>query len=376
MANNNGIDVTELLHLALPNWEDPIHRRCIAAGLVNIVYVLETNPNQAKELCCLLQFEVKETAIDEHDKSVYGAVFEWRGKEKAGPGGPPSEVVAFRGTLLRPRNILEDLILDFKVAIAHFNSIERIDKGLPFLRNSLHRNGCQNIWITGHSLGAAIALAAARKLEQKERRELEAHLFNPPFLSPTFPQLKVFERIAKILVGTRKCAPSFQCSQSQEICKHIQGPSEALAFQMGLKDESKLLELYGDFLRYSDWIPNLYVNEKDLICATYLHYFEVWKGIYEQKSHLVHESMKYFFCFEVATKKTPWHIVPSAKVFRVGRHFFSNHHGICQWWSKNLQVKSIEYIPPDEVTHCNFNRLQKSVVLHNKDGDDANHSSY
>ncbi|GLJ56963.1 hypothetical protein SUGI_1276310 [Cryptomeria japonica] len=312
MANNNGIDVTELLHLALPNWEDPIHRRCIAAGLVNIVYVLETNPNQAKELCCLLQFEVKETAIDEHDKSVYGAVFEWRGKEKAGPGGPPSEVVAFR----------------------------------------------------------------ARKLEQKERRELEAHLFNPPFLSPTFPQLKVFERIAKILVGTRKCAPSFQCSQSQEICKHIQGPSEALAFQMGLKDESKLLELYGDFLHYSDWIPNLYVNEKDLICATYLHYFEVWKGIYEQKSHLVHESMKYFFCFEVATKKTPWHIVPSAKVFRVGRHFFSNHHGICQWWSKNLQVKSIEYIPPDEVTHCNFNRLQKSVVLHNKDGDDANHSSY
>ncbi|GLJ34969.1 hypothetical protein SUGI_0703820 [Cryptomeria japonica] len=300
----------ELTHLALPNWEDPIHRRCIAVGLVNIVYVLETNPNQAKELCCLLEFEVEETAIDEHDKSIYGAVFEWRGKEKAGPGGPPLGVLAFR----------------------------------------------------------------ARKLEPKERREL--HLFNPPFFSPTFPQLKVFERIAKILVGTHKCAPSFQCSQSQEICKHIQGTSEASALQMGLKDKSKLLELYGDFLHYSDWIPNLYVNEKDLICVTYLHYFEVWKGIYEQKSHLVHESMKYFFCFEVATKKTPWHIVPSTKVFRVARHCFSNHHGICQWWSKNLQVKSIEYIPPDEVTHCNFNRLQKSVVLHNKDGDDASHLSY
>ncbi|GLJ34970.1 hypothetical protein SUGI_0703830 [Cryptomeria japonica] len=100
MANENGIDVTRFAHFANPDWKDPVHRRCIASSLVNVVYLLETNENQANELCCLLQFEVKQTVIDDHDNSIYGAIFQWHGRMKACPGGPPSEVVAFRGHLL------------------------------------------------------------------------------------------------------------------------------------------------------------------------------------------------------------------------------------------------------------------------------------
>ncbi|GLJ34968.1 hypothetical protein SUGI_0703700 [Cryptomeria japonica] len=71
---------------------------------------------------------IKETVIDDNDNSIYGVVFQWRGTTKAGPGGPPSEVVAFRGTLLRPKNIFHDLVEDMKVAIGHYNSISRVQQ--------------------------------------------------------------------------------------------------------------------------------------------------------------------------------------------------------------------------------------------------------
>ncbi|GLJ13098.1 hypothetical protein SUGI_0205140 [Cryptomeria japonica] len=391
MADKDGIDVTELAHLAIPNWGDVVQRRCIAASLVNVAYLLQTNENQAKQWCHLLQFRVVETIVDDHDKSIFGAVFQWQGTVKAGPGGPPLEVVAFRGTIFRPKTILEDLALDWKVATAHMDSLCRVDKGLQYLQRSIRRNGSQNIWLAGHSLGAAIALVVARKLGREERHNLEAHIFNPPFFSPTFPQLKLFEKIGKILVATCKASPSLHFTQLDKVFKSIQGTSEALAVSMGLKDEKKLLELYGDFLAVSNWTPNIYVSQKDPICCSYIHYFEVWKGIYGKKSHLVHESMKYLFCFEVAKKKTPWHLVPSAKVVIAVGHLFHNHHGICQWWSKDLKIQSIEYNPPDEVsqwnlnvpltiTHWNVSTLQKSAAPNytlgkmgdDKDGDATN----
>ncbi|GLJ13099.1 hypothetical protein SUGI_0205160 [Cryptomeria japonica] len=258
MADKDGIDVTELAHLAIPNWGDVVHRRCIAASLVNVVYLLQTNKNQAKQWCDLLQFDVMETAIDENDKSIFGAVFQWQGTVKAGSGGPPSEVVAFRGTIFRPKTILEDLALDLKVATAHLDSLCRVDKGLQYLRRSIQRNGSHSIWLAGHSLGAAIALVVARKLQREERHNLEAHLFNPPFFSPSFPQLKLFEKIGKTLLATCKASPSLHFTQLDKVFKIIQGTSEALAASMGLKDEKKLLELYADFLVVSNWTPNIY----------------------------------------------------------------------------------------------------------------------
>ncbi|GLJ56953.1 hypothetical protein SUGI_1381010 [Cryptomeria japonica] len=316
MANKNGIDVTEFAHFANPDWEDPVHRRCIAASLVNVVYLLETNENQANELCCLLQFEVKETVIDDNDNSIYGVVFQWHGTTNAGPGGPPSKVVAFRGTLLRPKNISHDLVEDMKVAIRHYDSISRVEKGLQYLRKSLHNNGYNNIWLAGHSLGAAIALGTAMNLMKEERHNLEAHLFNPPFICPTVPQLKVFEMGGNFSV---------------------------------LRDNQRSLELYAKFVGISDWVPNIYVNQKDPICQTYVHYFEVLMGIYRHKSHLLYESMKYLFSFDLVKKKSPWHLVPSATVIVATKHFFHNHHTIRQWWLKDLRINSIEYIPPDEV---------------------------
>ncbi|GLJ56960.1 hypothetical protein SUGI_1276300 [Cryptomeria japonica] len=113
---------------------------------------------------------------------------------KARPGGPPSEVVAFRGTLLRPRNIFHNLVEEFRVAIAHYDCISRVEKGLQFLRVSLYDNGYNNVWLAGHSLGAAIALGIAMNLQRDARHILEAHLFNPPFICPTVPQLKVIEK--------------------------------------------------------------------------------------------------------------------------------------------------------------------------------------
>ena len=71
------------------------------------------------------------------------------------------------------------------------------------MKRSIDAYGPDNIWIVGHSLGAAIAIVVARKMEREKIDKIEAHLFNPPFLSPRLPELKFFELVGRTLAAVR-----------------------------------------------------------------------------------------------------------------------------------------------------------------------------
>ncbi|KAH9319106.1 hypothetical protein KI387_020875 [Taxus chinensis] len=366
MADPDGIDVTGLSHLVDPNWEDQTDRRCIAAVLVEVVYQHQINDKRVDQWSTLLPFKVKEEIIikDEQGKSiVIGVIFGWVGRSKLASGcagKPPSEVVAFRGTLWKSEFRWGDFCEDVNVALARMDSLSRVGMALKYLRRSIQRHGSHNIWIVGHSLGASIALAAVRNLSREEREKLEAHLFNPPFISPRLPELKFFEIVGRLLSTIRNGSLSLPFPRLEGIYKGIQGACDVVALRMGLQDDNRLLELYGEFIAVGNWIPNLYVNKKDLVCSTYIKYLEAWKGIYTHNSDLVHETMKHLFCFEVANKRTPWHMVPSAKLFVAITD--NKHHSLCQWWLKDLQIQSIhDYVPPKKIIQWNANTVKTNL---------------
>ncbi|GLJ24837.1 hypothetical protein SUGI_0475140 [Cryptomeria japonica] len=362
MADQDANNVQDILDLANPNWGDPNTRRRIAACLVNVVYQIEKGNGKkemvkkkeevVKEWCSLLKFKVKETIKDE---TIFGAIFQWDGTSEGGEGEgkPPSEVVAFRGTILKGNYILgKDFRHNWKAVNARHKSISRVDKGLEQLKKSIQRNKPHKIWIVGHSLGAAIAIAVARKMGKEERNKMEAHLFNPPFFSPRLPEIKFFEMVGRTLSAVRDGPTSLHLPLLEGVYKKIKGACKGVAVSSGLKDDIILLGPYGDFIAVSSWVPNIYVNRNDLICNSYIRYFEVLQGIYKEESQdldkPLHERMKFLFCYEVAKKRTPWHLLPSATLFVRE----TSDHNLSQWWSGSLELEGDKYIPPTDVTHC------------------------
>nr|PNR60262.1 hypothetical protein PHYPA_003055 [Physcomitrium patens] len=126
----------------------------------------------------------------------------------------PRLVIALRGTKTsNARDILDDLRV---------------------MLNSLHQSHPYNgkpheIYITGHSLGGAIALLIAKDLaSMNPPHRLETHLFNPPFI--WLP-----ERV-----------------------------------QAGVQEYLQNLESYK---KLPDWVPKLYINKEDLICKRFHEYY-------------------------------------------------------------------------------------------------------
>ncbi|XP_057865658.2 GDSL esterase/lipase At4g10955 [Cryptomeria japonica] len=331
-------DVDAILALANPDWNDPNDKRCIAACLVNVVYQLEKGKEKeemANECCKLLEFKVYEKIMETRggQEVIFGAVFQWVGKSRRGKdeGKPPSEVVAFRGTIPKGKDFLHN----WKAANACHKSISRGDIGLQYLQRCIKRHGPHNIWIVGHSLGAAIATVAARKMGKEERNKMEAHLFNPPFLSPRLPELTFFEMVGRNLAAVRDIWRSLGF-----------GAPNALDFMM--IDDEKLCALYNDFIGVSGWNPNIYVGKNDPVSCSYIRYFEVMGAMYKDKSKPLHERMKYLFSFEVAQETTPVHLLPSANLFVKDSGIFHplENHCLRQWWSRNINLKVKAYVAP------------------------------
>lgn len=296
-----------------------------------------------KERCKSLKFEVFEKITEEREgkKVIFGAVFKWIGESERGGDAEelqfPSAVVAFRGTIPKGNYILnKDIEHILKAIYACLGSTPRVDIGLQYLQRIIDSPGSHNIWIAGHSLGAAIAMAVARKMKKEDTAKIEAHLFNPPFLSPRLPEVKFFEMVGKGLAAVRDFWRS-----------HGFFAPNVLDYMM--IDDKKLRGLYNDFIGVSGWIPNIYVNDNDPICCSYIRYFEVMGVIYKQRNRPLRERMKYLFCFEVAEERAPLHLLPSAKLFVKQ----TSNHDIRQWLSRSLKLKleGTKYVPPVEAPH-------------------------
>ncbi|PPS02987.1 hypothetical protein GOBAR_AA17669 [Gossypium barbadense] len=139
-------------YLSNIDWNNAHHRRSVSASLVEGVYMLEED-RQARRggFQCVappwwefFNFKVVNALVDDNDKSIFGATFEYK----------PS-------------------------AYSYHRSMDRSPRYLIAFE----------VWLTGHSLGAAMAMLAGKNMA-KRGNFLEAFLFNPPYVSPPVERIK------------------------------------------------------------------------------------------------------------------------------------------------------------------------------------------
>ncbi|GAU12471.1 hypothetical protein TSUD_230040 [Trifolium subterraneum] len=185
----------------IAQWDHAYHRKSVAASLVKGVYVLEKDRQEQRKgpdsLAChwweFFHFHLIDTLIDDVDSSIFGAIYEFKPQPsmcKDTLHRSPRYVIAFRGTTIKPKSVLRDMMLDLKILLHAFHGTSRSKIATETVRNmvaSVDGNG-SNIWLAGHSLGSCIALHAGKTMA-KSGIFIESFLFNPPFASAPINQM-------------------------------------------------------------------------------------------------------------------------------------------------------------------------------------------
>nr|GMD07833.1 GDSL esterase/lipase At4g10955-like [Ipomoea batatas]GME16085.1 GDSL esterase/lipase At4g10955-like [Ipomoea batatas] len=222
----------------------------VTAGLVKAVSELQKQHQKGGELCLEdvsvsqlwkeygFDLDANSVLIDPHDGSIFGAIFIRR--SSTGAGDPlPKVVIAFRGTMLQKATFKEDMANNWGCIFNGLHESTRVILGLTAVKAILGNVAEDGVWLAGHSLGAAIALAIGRNLVLSMHLYLETYLFNPPMIS------------------------LLDCNSP--IKSGLVGLSSTL--------DKKLVNM-DEILVLSEWIPHLFINEFDWICNDFLTHFE------------------------------------------------------------------------------------------------------
>ncbi|CAI9787676.1 unnamed protein product [Fraxinus pennsylvanica] len=128
----------------------------------------------------------------------------------------------------------------------HLKASLRFSCTFKALRSTTDKYGRDNICIAGHSLGAGFALHEGKTLVQPGIN-VEAHLFYPPSISLVMSLRNIGEKAEVIRKRFKSMLPSSTEVQST-----------------GDKGMMKSTTLGS-----KQWIPHLYVNNRDYICCAY-----------------------------------------------------------------------------------------------------------
>ncbi|XP_021729099.1 GDSL esterase/lipase At4g10955-like [Chenopodium quinoa] len=323
------------LHLNCVDWRIPDHRRSVAASLVQGVYILERDRQQKRTGYNALapiwwdyfHFKCTQILVDQVDSSTFGAIFVYKYHNPnyyhpmASQCVPPQYVIAFRGTITKPDTRKRDLYLDIQLALNGLTCNSRYQTALQAVENLMVKVGQRNVWLAGHSLGAAIALQVGKELA-KRGCYIESYLFNPPYTSAPIetlnnPNLKTGARIATSVITA----------------------GLTLALNKGTKNKYTTQQ-HGPFTILSSWIPYLFVNPKDPICCEYIGYFEHrekmegW-GIGGIERIATKNSVVGLLSGALGREGEALHLIPSAFVVKnmiVKEQGLKISHGIHQWW--------------------------------------------
>ncbi|XP_074283801.1 GDSL esterase/lipase At4g10955-like [Silene latifolia] len=342
-------DVTGPIHLNNVNWSEPNHRRSITASLTQGVYVLEHDRQQkridhnalAPIWWQFFDFRLIQMLEDHVDSSIVGAIFEYQPinsnqDEHIPPESrPPKYVIAFRGSLFKPYTQLRDGQLGAKLSLNRLTHDTRYQTSLKAAQEVISKAGAQNVWLAGHSLGAAIALQIG-KSEAREGFLVDTYLFNPPYPSVPIEML-----------GNPKHKARFHLASSLLIA----GLSVALKVINTDKNSSTTTGNYDPFTKLSTWIPNLFVNPYDPICCEYIGYFEhrekmkSW-GVGGIERIAAKDTLVSLVSGAFGRDNEALHLIPSAvlvKNLHPKKLEFKIAHGIHQWWAPHLNLQSQTY---------------------------------
>ncbi|KAM3381820.1 GDSL esterase/lipase [Capsicum galapagoense] len=343
----------ETFHLSGPqyltkilDWRNASHRRSIAASLVKGVYILERDRQKNRQGPDALappwwesfHFSLIETLVDSKDQSIFGAIYQYKCPNNDHHSttsshhnkNPPKYVIAFRGTLLKPKSAYQDLKLDLRVIVHRLHNSTRITIGLQAVQNivDLNQGSYNDIWLAGHSLGSTISLIIGRDMV-KNNINLETYLFNPPFAS--LPIEKIINN-STLKLGIR-CAHSVVTA----------GLSFAINMVMSPGSTNQPNDT---FPKLCGWVPYLFVNKSDPICSDYFGYFEYLEKMIESGADeiarvVTRNSLQSILETAIGRESEPSQNLPSA-------HMITNlspctSHGLSQWWAPGLQCNYKRY---------------------------------
>ncbi|KAI3977113.1 hypothetical protein MKX01_042803 [Papaver californicum] len=238
---DNDFKLSGLSRLTTVNWQDERYRRSIIASLVKGVYVLKSDHRQHLKGCEALappwwesfNFKLLRFLTDDGDCA-------------------PKYVVAFRGTMIKQDSFVGDMKLNINILFNTLHRRSRFVKAMEAVENMVSEKGASNIWLAGHSLGAAIAMLAGKTMA-KEGIFLESYLYNPPFIAVPIE-----------LIPSRRVRHGLLVA-----CTVV-----TAGLTIVLKNKQQRQQSEDLFRTLSVWVPNLFLNPSDLICSEYIAHFE------------------------------------------------------------------------------------------------------
>ncbi|GAB2230379.1 hypothetical protein Droror1_Dr00014642 [Drosera rotundifolia] len=326
------------VHLTFVDWRLPEHRRSVAASLVQGVYILERDRQQNRQGTTALasawwehfNFQLIQVLVDEADSSTFGAIYQYKQAQYLNVPNPvPSYVVAFRGTITKPDSRARDIKLDLQFVLNGLTRCSRYKAGLQAIEGLVSQVGPSNVWLAGHSLGAAIALQAGKHMA-KRGCYVETYLFNPPFSSLPLEKIKD----AWLKDGIRYTGSLLTAG----LATLVKGISSSTSSITGLATHGP--QSNDPFLGLYSWVPNLFVNPADPICLEYVGYFEyrdkmvaMGRGGIERIA--AKNSIVSLVSGMMGRDGEAAHLLPSAFVTSnmSPAEDFKKAHGIHQWWS-------------------------------------------
>ncbi|KAL8099400.1 GDSL esterase/lipase At4g10955-like isoform X2 [Apium graveolens] len=299
------------LHLTNFDWTNVEHQRIIAACLVQSVYILELDRYENREGSQALA-------------NPWWEFFHFK------------LYIAFRGTITKGAAFARDVQLDIDVVRNGLHRSSRFEVAVQAVENLVAAVGHSTLWLSGHSLGAAMALLAGKNMAKKGIF-LETFLFNPPYFSAPIERIqdKKVKHGIRFAGSVITAGLAFGMKVRQEINGQQQNNNQA-------KDPFDAL---------SAWLPRLYVNPGDHICSEYIGYFEHRRNMEDIGAGVIEKfatkhSMTGLFMSAIGKEtEEPLHLIPSAKVIAnlSPSKDFKEAHGIKQWWKSNLDLKVTDY---------------------------------
>ncbi|KAJ8764943.1 hypothetical protein K2173_010408 [Erythroxylum novogranatense] len=326
-------------HLTFIDWTNSHHRRSVAASLVKGVSISERDrqlKRQGAEALAppwweFFDFHLLRQLVDDADSSIFGAIYEFKPPTShchQSIDKSPRYIIAFRGIKLKRDSFCRDLELGLHLIGSGPHETSQFKIAIQAVQNAVATFGESNVWLAGHSLGAALALLAGKTMA-KRGIFLQTFLFNSPFFSAPLEIIKD-KRVKK---GIR-------------IASSVIKAGIALASKKNYQNSRSV----DPFAALSEWIPYIFVNPRDHICSGYIGYFEHRKtmddiGMGAIEKLATQHSLASLLMSAVGKDSEPLHLIPSANLvvnMSLAPHF-KEAHGIHQWWRPDLTLQCQAY---------------------------------